>query len=99
MKSAGMWQRNYVVLPSGERIRFALLERPDAGAYYVRFKDASGRRVAKSTGRGKKPDALDAAQQIILEEYGAAAPSSEVVDWEIAKLKLREAMQTDGKRP
>lgn len=93
------WQRNYVVLPDGEQVRFALIELPESDAYYVRFKDASGRRVKKTTGHSKKPDALAEAQRIILKEFDAEPVSSEAVDWEVAKSKLRDAMETDGKRP
>ena len=94
-----MWQRNYVVLPNGNRVRFALLERDDADCYYVRFRSPDGTRVKRSTGKGKKPDAIGEAHQIILEEYGAIAPSSERMDWNEAKEKLREGMEADGKRP
>jgi integrase len=94
-----MWQRNYVVLPSGVRIRYALLERADADTITVRFRSKDGRIERRSTGNKKRVDAIDAAHRIILEEYGAVAPSSETVTWEIAKQKLKEAMEADGKRP
>jgi site-specific recombinase XerD len=93
------WQRNYVTLPSGERVRYALVERPDADGVYVRFRTADGRRVAKSTGQKKKSQAIEPAHRIILEEYGAVAPSSETVPWDVAKEKLKAAMGADGKRP
>jgi len=94
-----MWQRNYVVLPTGERVRYALQERQDAETISVRFKGKDGRRVRTSTGQKRRVDAIDAAHRLILEEYGAVAPSSETVSWEIAKGKLKEAMEADGKRP
>ncbi len=93
------WQRNYVVLPSGERIRYALLIRPDADVYSVRFKAPVVGRVTRSTGRAKKVDAIESAHRLILEEYGAVAPSSETVTWDVAKERLRHAMEADGKRP
>jgi site-specific recombinase XerD len=37
--------------------------------------------------------------RLILEEYGQIAPSSERVNWESAKEKLKAAMEADGKRP
>jgi integrase len=93
------WQRNYVTLTSGERVRYTLTFRPEADAYYVRFRSPDGRRVAKSTGEMKKPQAIEAAHRVILEVYGQVAPSSETVTWEAAKSKLEEAMKADGKRP
>jgi len=32
------WQRNYVTLTSGDRVRYSLIKRPDSGVYNVRFK-------------------------------------------------------------
>jgi integrase len=96
------WQRNYVTLSTGERVRYALIERPDYDAYiYVRFRGRDGRRVMRSTGQTKKssPQTIDAAHRIVLEEYGQVAPSSGKVTWEDAKGKLAEAMAADGKRP
>lgn len=92
-----MWQRNYVQLPSGERIRFALLDR--GGVYSVRFEAPDGRRVLRATGQSKKPAAIDEAQRLIFEEYNQKAPSNEVVDWSMAENRLAEAMTADGKRP
>jgi integrase len=93
------WQRNYVTLKNGDRVRYTLLKRPDADSYYVRFHSPDGRRAMLSTGEAKKPSAIGAAHRIILEEYGQIAPSSETVDWDAAKEKLKAAMQADGKRP
>src|SRR4051812_4515269 len=47
----------------------------------------------------KKPEAIDAAHRLILEEYQQIAPTSETVGWDAAKAKLTEAMAADGKRP
>ena len=94
-----MWQRNYVVLPSGERVRYALIERPNADTYYIRFKGPDGKRVTLGTGRKKKPEANSEAHRLILEQYGAPEPSLETVTWELAKEKLSEGMEADGKRP
>jgi site-specific recombinase XerD len=93
------WQRNYVVLNTGERVRFAFLERDDADAYYIRFRGPKGNRLKKSTGQMKKVAAIDAAHRLILEEYGQVAPTSETVSWDVAKAKLTHAMDADGKRP
>jgi site-specific recombinase XerD len=93
------WQRNYVVLSTGERVRFAFLARDDADAYYIRFRGPDGKRIKKSTGQMKKADAIDAAHRLILEEYGQIAPTSETVTWEVVKGKLTHAMEADGKRP
>lgn len=93
------WQRNYVTLKSGERVRYSLIERAGSTAYFVRFKAPHGRRLEKSTGEAKKAAATDAAHRIIQEEYGEVAPTSESVTWEAAKARLQEAMAADGKRP
>jgi site-specific recombinase XerD len=98
------WQRNYVVLTTGDRVRYALYKRNDdrrvdADTWLVRFRGKDGRRAERSTGATKKPDAVGAAHRIILEEYGQAVPTSETVDWDAARAKLREAMEADGKRP
>lgn len=95
------WQRNYVTLTSGERVRYAFVERTDAGtkSYYVRFKEPGGKRVLRSTGSRTKPQAVEAAHRIILEEYRQIAPSSDRVPWDAAKARLREALETNGKRP
>lgn len=93
------WQRHYVTLRTGERIRYAFLQRDEADAYYVRFRGKDGRRLKKSTGQMKMAQAIDAAHRVILEEYEQIAPSSETVTWEVAKEKLRASMEADGKRP
>lgn len=92
------WQRNYVVLRSGDRIRYSLQQRDGSDVYFVYFKGPKGRRE-RSTGAVKKPGAIDAAHRIIREEYEEIAPTSETAGWEAAKAKLREAMKADGKRP
>lgn len=93
------WQRNYVTLATGQRVRYAFVQRAGSDVYFVRFRSADNRRLEKSTGQRKKPDAIDAAHRLILEEYGQVAPSSEKIDWEAAKEKLTTAMQADGLRP
>ncbi len=93
------WQRNYVTLKTGERVRYSLLKRPDSAVYNVRFKGADCRWRERSTGAGKLSDAVGEAHRIILEEYQQIAPTSETVTWEIAKEKLSAAMKADGKRP
>src|SRR5438552_3044113 len=93
------WQRNYVTINTGERVRYALIERPDADGYHVRFRSKDGRRVTRSTGTRKKVDAIGEAHRIILEDYGQIAPTSETVTWEVAKERLKLAMAADGKRP
>src|SRR5258708_7200435 len=90
------------MLTTGERVRYAFVEREDSGVYFVRFKDASGRRLERSTGAAKKPDAVEAAHRIILEQYAPPAPVVEeappVATWAVAKQKMRAAMTADGKR-
>ncbi len=93
------WQRNYVTLRTGERVRYSLYKRPGFDAYFVRFKNGGRQWRERSTGVTKKPDATGEAHRIILEEYGQVAPTSATVTWEVAQAKLREAMKADGKRP
>jgi integrase len=93
------WQRSYVTLRSGERIRYTLLKRSDADAYYTRYRGPDGRRVLKSTGQLTMVQAIDAAHRLILEDFGQVAPRSDTVNWEVAKGRLAEAMAADGKRP
>ncbi len=93
------WQRNYVILRTGERVRFSLYQRPGFDCYLVRFKSLEKRWVERSTGVMKKHEAIGEAHRIILEEYQQIAPTSATVTWEVAKAKLEEAMLADGKRP
>lgn len=95
------WQRNYVALTTGERVRYALVERTDADttSYYVRFREPGGRRVLRSTGQRTKPQAVEAAHRLILEEYRQVAPAADRMPWDAAKAKLREALEADAKRP
>src|SRR4051812_32405030 len=93
------WQRNYVTLSTGERVRYSLIQRPDSGIYNVRFKGPDGKWKERSTGVTKRYDAIDPAHRIILEEFGQIAPTSETVTWTVAKEKLAAGMAADGKRP
>src|SRR5262245_37288961 len=94
------WQRNYVVLTTGKRIRYTLFQRTDSPVYLVRFKSPhSPGRPERSTGRRKKPEAMEEAHRIILEEYGEVTAVSERCSWDEAVSKLKETMQADGKRP
>jgi integrase len=96
-----MWQRNYVSLPSGERVRYTVYERGDG--YHVRFTGRDGGRVRRSTGELKKAQAVEAAHRIILEEYGQvpmpAAKRAAGSSWEEAEERLKDEMEADGKRP
>jgi integrase len=94
-----MWQRNYVTLSTGERVRYSLIQRSDSPIYNVRFKDSLSHWRERSTGTVKKPDAISASHRIIREEYQQVAPSSDSVPWKAAEDKLAEAMAADGKRP
>jgi integrase len=93
------WQQNFVILRNGQRVRFALFEKPESPAYYVRFKGKDGRYMKPSTGQPRKVDAIDAAHRIILDHYEEVAPKLERVTWQEAKEKLTEAMLADNKRP
>lgn len=92
------WQRNYVVLPTGDRVRFTLLQRPGSSTYFVRFQSMDRRRLEKSTGQTRKPDAIDQAHVLIREDYQVSIPSSETVTWAVAKERVERAMLADGNR-
>lgn len=91
------WQRNYVVLNDGGRVRYTLFRRAGSNVYLVRFRHNG--KCERSTGRIKKADAISEAHRIILEEFGPAAATLEAVPWEAAREKLKEAMEADAKRP
>lgn len=93
------WQRNYVTLQSGDRIRYAFFIHPQSPSYWVRFKGKDGRYARLSTGQVKKPAAIEEAHRLIREHYEEIAPSSDVVTWAVAKQKLKAAMTADNKRP
>ncbi len=92
------WQRNYVTLSTGERIRYAFFTKPDSNLYFVRFKKRFGGYARVSTGQHKKPEAIDQAHRLIKEEYELIAPASERMSWDQAKERLKVAMASDGKR-
>lgn len=91
------WQRNYVTLSTGKRIRYAFFSKPDSDIYFVRFRVRDGRYARMSTGQSKKVQAIDAAHRLILEEYQQIAPTSESVPWDVAKERLTAGMTADGK--
>ena len=91
------WQRNYVTLTTGDRVRYSFVQR-NSDTYRVRFKGPLGKLVEISTGCSRKVDAIDAAHRIILEEYGQVAPAVERMPWETARARLSEGMLADGKR-
>jgi integrase len=93
------WARHYVVLKTGQRVRYSFVVRAGSDVYFVRFRSMDGRRVERATKATTMVDAIDEAHRLILEEYQQVAPGSERVPWEVAKEKLAEAMKTDSKRP
>jgi integrase len=97
--AAMSWSDKFVTLPSGKRVRYSFILREDSEFYYVRYVDIDGRKVKRSSGESVKHRAIDAAHRMILEAYQCIAPTSETVTWEVAKAKLKEAMEADGKRP
>ncbi len=93
------WQRNYVTLKSGARIRYAFFSKAESPALYVRFKGKSGGYVKASTGAARKVDAIEEAHRLIREHYEDIPPSSETVNWGVAEERLQAAMAADNKRP
>ena len=93
------WQRNYVTLTTGDRVRYSLIRRADSPVYLVRFKSPEGKWLERTTGAAKKSDAIDPAHRVILETYHQVVPSSDTVTWAVARQRLKAAMEADGKRP
>lgn len=93
------WQRNYVLLKTDERVRFTLHKRDGSKVYLVRFKATDGRRLEKSTGVAKKPDAYDEAKRIILDEYEQLVAAGETVTWVLATEKLKAKLIAQHNRP
>lgn len=93
------WQRNYVVLSSGEKVRFSLHRREGSDIYFLYFRATGGRRLERSTGVARKPEALDVAHRMVLAEYAQSSPLTEPASWEVAKARLTAALAADGKRP
>jgi integrase len=95
-----MWQRNYVTLGNGARIRYAFFEHPQSDVYWVRFRGTDGKKVRLSTGQKKKPAATEEAHRLIREHYQEPVPeAAEAVSWDVATDKLRAALKADNKRP
>lgn len=91
-------QLNTAVLSTGVRVRFTLQRRASSDIYFAYFRGADNRRLERSTGAARKPDAVEASHRLILEEYRQIAPTAETVTWAVAKRKLTDAMTADGKR-
>lgn len=91
------WQRNYVTLSSGERIRYAFYD--VNGVYNIRFKNRLNKVQKASTGAKKKPEAIDAAHRIIQEAYEGMTTATASLTWKEAKAKLTEKMEAEHKRP
>jgi integrase len=93
------WSDKFVTVAGDKRVRYSFIKRDDSEFLYVRFIDIDGRKVKRSTEESIKHRAIDAAHRIILEAYHQTAPTSETITWDVAKEKLRTAMESDGKRP
>lgn len=98
-KGQSKWQRNYVAIKTGERVRYSLITRPTSPNYMARFKGPDGRWNEKSTGTDRKPDAIGEAHRIIQETYGQLAPTSETATWDIAAQKLTAHLNAKKIRP
>lgn len=86
------WQRNYVTLEGGDRIRYSLAERDGSSIYFVSYKGPQDRRRERSTGSTRKPDAIESAHRIIKEDYegpALAEPVPEKPDWAVARARLK----------
>jgi integrase len=92
-----MWQRNYVVLGAGERVRYSFVQR-GSDVYRVRFRGPMEKLVEITTGCARKVDAISEAHRLIMQEFNQTGQAVEKVGWEEARERLREAMVADGKR-
>ncbi len=91
------WQHR-VKLASGESVGFSLVQRGRDTFWYVRFMEKGGKKVERSTGRGKVSTAIERAEEIIASEYRAFLPGDEV-SWEEAERRLAAALAANNKRP
>lgn len=83
------WQRNYVALTAGERVRYSFVQR-GSDTYRVRFKGPEGKLDELSTGCGRKADAIEEAHRLIHQEYDQTAPSTEKLPWETARTRSKK---------
>src|SRR4051812_18737090 len=92
------WSDKFVTVTPDKRVRYSFIKRDDSDSLYVRFIDVDGKKVKRSTEESVKHRAVEAAHRIILEAYNAVAPASDTITWDVAKERLRTAMDADGKR-
>lgn len=89
--------RHRVELADGRTVRFAIAPRTGEPCYFVYFRGQDGRRIERSTRETSQKRAIDAAIQIVKEEYAPRASTSNPT-WEEAEAALAKAMQANNNR-
>jgi integrase len=85
------------ILPDSRRVTFRVSLRDGQAHYLAFFRGPDGRRLEKSTKETSQKRAIEAAHQIILEEY---QPKAQVVlvSWDDALARLVKAMRANNNR-
>ena len=87
-----------LTLPDGRRVRYAIKGRPGDPFYFVIFRGVNGRRLERSTKENSQKRAMEAACQIITEEY---TPKLRVENftWDEAVDRMVVLMKAKNLRP
>jgi integrase len=91
-------ERHTVELADGRRVKFTVAHRSGEPHYFVYFRGLNGRRLERSTKEDSRKRAVEAAVQIIKEEYNPR-PSGEGVTWDEATAAMVRAMKANNNRP
>ncbi len=86
-----------MILPSGIRVTYSIVQRHPDPFIFIRFRSRDGRRLEKTTKVTKIREVQDVAAAIITEEYGSGEPSR-IIGWKDAIDKARAAMAASGLR-
>ncbi len=90
-------ERHTVELADGRRVKFAIAPRSDEPHYFVYFRGLDGRRLERSTKEESRKRALEAAIQIVKEEY-SPRPAGEGATWDEAAAAMVRAMKAKNLR-
>jgi integrase len=85
------------ILPDNRRVTFRVSLRDGQECYLAFFRGPTGRRLEKTTKEKSQKRAIDAAQQIILQEYQPKAVVKDV-PWDDALARLEKAMRGNNNR-
>ena len=85
-------ERHTVELADGRRVKFTIAPRSGEPHYFVYFRGLDGRRLERSTNEASRKRAVEAAVQIVKEEYNPR-PAGEGVTWDDAAAAMVRAMK------